>query len=127
MSKCVYKKGGSKKYVLLKTYWDCVPFMGRSVHSDYAMLDEDGNIAISVDYEWDGASGPTIDTDDTMDGALVHDVLYQMIREGRLKMKDRKDADQCIREMCMADGMPKWRANYWYFFLRTFGRSSAIA
>ena len=126
MSRCKWIKGGSKKYVLTEVYEDSIPFNPpEAIHTNYCTLFTDGDIVIDSDYEWDGASGPTLDTDDTMDGSLVHDVLYQMMREERLSRKLRKEADKCIRQMCMDDGMPWWRANYWYFFLRIGGGSSA--
>ena len=126
MSKCIWRRGGSKKYVLTKRYIDKIPFHPeKDVYTTYCILRPDGRIIIDEDYEWDGASGPTIDTNDTMDGSLVHDILYQLMREERLSGKYRKKADKCIRKMCMDDGMPWWRANYWYFFLRIGGGSSA--
>ena len=126
MSKCVYREGGSKKYVLEEMYRDIIPFeCPEDIDSSYCTLQTDGYIAIDEEYEWDGASGPTIDTDDTMDGSLVHDVLYQFMREERLSRKYRNAADICIYKMCRADGMPWWRAGYWYLFLRIGGGSSA--
>lgn len=128
MRKCKYYEGGNKKYVLAETYSDIIPFSYSSaINSSYACFDLSNRITIYKGYEWDGASGPTIDTENTMDGSLVHDVMYQWIREGFLKMKYRKEADKCIRDMCIIDGMSKLRANYWYFFLRLFGRSAACA
>ena len=127
MSKCIWSKGGFKKYVLEETYEDKIPFQTDefTILTDYCFLRADGYITINKGYNWDGASGPTIDTDNTMDGSLVHDVLYQLMREERLLRKYRKEADKCIKKMCIADGMSKWRANYWYFFLRIAGDSAA--
>ena len=94
MSKCIWSKGGSKKYVLEELYNDTIPFITDEwpIYTDYCTLWPDGVIVIDEGYEWDGASGPTIDTDDTMDGSLVHDILYQLIREGKLPYKLRKKA-----------------------------------
>ena len=126
MSKCKWIKGGSKKYVLTEAYIDSIPFHPpEPVHAHYCTLFTSGNIVIDEEFEWNGASGPTIDTDDTMDGSLVHDVLYQFMREGRLSRKYRNAADICIYKMCRADGMPWWRASYWYLFLRIGGSLSA--
>jgi len=126
MNKCKYKPGG-KKYILTETYEDTIPFgYTKNIMTNYASYRLDGKILIGKGYSWDGASGPTIDTPDTMDGSLVHDVLYQFIREGHLSMKYRKEADKCIKRMCEMDGMPKWRSWYWYLALRAFGRSAAI-
>ena len=127
MSKCIWRKGGLKKYVLESDYKDRIPFETNeyNIRTSYCTLMCDGTIVIHKGYQWDGASGPTIDTNDTMDGSLVHDILYQLIREGKLPRKLRKKADKCIRRMCIDDGMPKWRANYWYFFLRIAGGGAA--
>ena len=127
MSKCIWSRGGSKKYVLERVYEDTIPFYTSepTVNTNYCTLYSNGRIVIDEGYQWNGASGPTIDTDDTMDGSLVHDILYKLIREGRLPYSFRKQADKCIRQMCIDDGMPKWRANYWYFFLRIAGGGAA--
>jgi hypothetical protein len=127
MSKCRWHKGGSKKYVLDEEYRDRVPFETNeyNIRTPYCTLKCDGTIIIHEGYQWDGASGPTIDTDNTMDGSLVHDVLYQLMREELLPRKYRKGADKCIMQMCITDGMPVCRAYYWYFFLRWFGKGSS--
>jgi hypothetical protein len=128
MSRCVYRKGGSKKYVLAKAYIDVVPFLPKEdIRTDYASIFTDGSIFIRIGYEWDGPSGPTIDTDSFMDGALVHDIFYQMIREKVLPITMRKAADKCLKLMCLQDGMPKWRAWYVYHSVRLFGKGAATA
>ena len=130
---CHYKVGGSKKYVLLSSYRDIIPFSwdGSSIEAPYCSLHRNANgrshITIGSDYEWDGPSGPTLDTADTLCGSLVHDVLYQLMREERLDRKWRKEADKCIRKMCIKDGMPAWRAWVWYYALRIGGGGAARA
>jgi hypothetical protein len=128
MKICKYIKGGSKKYILTEDYKSYIPFdVNIHIETPYCYLTANHFMEVYKGYEWDGASGPTIDTEDTMDGSLVHDVLYQLIREHHLPMKWRKEADKCIHKMCVEDGMPKWRAWYWYLALRWFGKGAAIA
>lgn len=74
-----------------------------------------------VGYSWDGASGPTIDTETSMRASLVHDILYQCIEEGLLPYEFRKRADKEFRKICLADGMGRFRAWYYYRVLRLFG------
>ncbi len=81
----------------------------------------DGTLIIDQVYAWDGPSGPTIDTKTFMRGSLIHDALYQLIREGVLSMADRKRVDQILREICREDGMAKFRAWYVYHGVRKFG------
>lgn len=73
----------------------------------------------------DGPSGPTIDTKEFMRGAFVHDALYQLIREGHLLMRDRKQADKILRRMCIEDGMSRFRAWYVYEAVSRFAKWAA--
>lgn len=55
---------------------------------------KDNILTIKKGYRWDGASGLiTIDTESTMLAALIHDVLYQSIREKYLDKSLRFNAD----------------------------------
>ena len=72
-------------------------------------------------YAWDGPSGPTIDTADSMRASLVHDMLYQLIRMGHLTRKCRRRADREFRRILKADGMNFVRRWAWYFSVRLFG------
>ena len=97
-----------------------------------------GELTVYDEYSWDGPSGPTKDTPDFMRGSLVHDVLYQLLREGRLfDLTDdekldrkrhkalRKAADKLLREIVKKDGMRRLRRWLVYLGVRWFGRSSA--
>ena len=95
------------------------------ITTGYIDLDVDGRLVIAVGYAWDGPSGPTFDTPDFMRGALCHDALYQLLREGRLPPKYRKPIDKLLRRMCAEDGMPLWRRWYVYQGVRTFGGAFA--
>ena len=80
-----------------------------------------GILIIRHGYAWDGASGPALDTKDFLRGSLVHDVLYQMIRDFSLGSDFRKAADQALIRICKEDGMPWWRRKWVYWALRKFG------
>ncbi|GAG07997.1 unnamed protein product [marine sediment metagenome] len=82
-------------------------------------------IIVHEDYCWDGASGPTLDTKNTMSASLIHDVFYQCFREEILNISLRKVADQIFRHILIENGMNKIRANIWYYSLRMFGKKSA--
>ena len=56
----------------------------------------DGQLTIKRGYCWDGASGPTFDTPSTMLASLVHDALYQLMRECLLPQDYRIRADICL-------------------------------
>ena len=93
--------------------------------NSYISLAISGDLTISEGYCWDGPSGPTWDTRSAMRGSLVHDALYQLIREGSLPFKFRKTADKMFHKICREDGMGWFRASYFYRAVRTFGGSAA--
>jgi len=94
----------------------------------WIQLDTEGRLTITKGYAWDGPSGPSIDTPSFMRGSLFHDALYQLIRERLLPDvdgEDRLQADELIRDVCLADGMFPFRAAYVYRLLRWFGSRAA--
>ena len=82
-------------------------------------------IHFGMGYKWDGPSGPTIDTPNAMRASLVHDGLYQAIREGWLDKKARKGADLEFRRLLELDGMTFWRRWLWYWCVRLFAANAA--
>lgn len=99
-----YKAG--YKYQL-QTVFNCeTGILGNFVvFGNFIRLDETGKLTIYPGYAWDGPSGPTIDTDNFMRGALVHDALYQLIEEDALPLSYRKVADRLLAAICKMDGM----------------------
>lgn len=82
------------------------------IETDYIELSTDGVLIIKAGYAWDGPSGPTLDTKSFMRGSLVHDALYQLMRNNHLPSSCREDADQELHRICREDGMNRFRA--WY-------------
>ena len=83
-----------------------------------------GCLMVKEGYAWDGPSGPTVDTLTFLRGSLVHDALYQLIREGLIEKSLRIEADRLLRRVCLEDGMSRFRAWYVYRMVRAFGKSS---
>jgi len=88
---------------------------GEGIKTDFIELSPDGLLTMKKGYAWDGPSGPTIDTKSFMRGSLVHDALYQLMRNGYLPASCRADADQELHRLCREDGMNRFRA--WYVLL----------
>ena len=91
------------------------------IATHWLALDMQGVLTIAEGYAWDGASGPAIDSPCFMRGSLIHDALYQLIREGHLPIACRAHADRLLREMCREDGMSAIRAWWVYQGVRRFG------
>lgn len=119
------KKVRYVKYQLSEEYSTDItikPPVKRESSGNYVTLSTEGQIVIKKGYAWDGPSGPTIDTLNFMRGSLVHDALYQLMREGKLKKTHRKSADKLLRKMCKEDGMSSIRASWVYYAVRMFGK-----
>lgn len=83
----------------------------------------DGYFTIDPGYCWDGASGPTLDTPDTVCAALGHDCLYELMDSGKLAVHIWKDiADLWFYKRLQADGMLQYRAWAWFRAVTTFGK-----
>ena len=93
----------------------------RIAQNDFIVLQTDGVLEIKEGYSWDGASGPAVDTTSIIRAALIHDALYQLIREGLLEKKHRKAADKILQQVSRQDGMSAIRAWWVYWAVRLFG------
>ena len=118
-------KHKSYKYRLLKSYRIFINLVG-NVNTKYFSL-KNGWLTVKKGYAWDGCSGPSIDTKTNMRGGLVHDTLYQMLRDGYLPQGHghRKFADKLFKKILLQDGMFILRAEYYYFGVRKFGAKYA--
>lgn len=127
MSECKFEKGGSKKYRLTKTFVGYLKIKPKSnIHTPYCGFLSRGSLVIYKGYEWDGPSGPAIDTDNFMDGSLIHDLLYQLMREGHLKRWPyRLYADNEMFRQCKKDKMMLPRRCWCWLAVRIGGYWSA--
>jgi hypothetical protein len=91
------------------------------ISDDYVSLDTDGRMILHKGYATDGPSGPTIDTNNFIRGAFVHDAGYQLIRNGHLSIDTRDYWDCLLYSICRDDGMSAVRAWYVYKCVSAFG------
>lgn len=106
MEQITYKEG--YKYQLTRNYNIKTSILGHSINTAYINLTTNGRLYIKKGYAWDGPSGPTIDTLSFMRGSLVHDALYQLMRENLLDKDVYRDtADILLKDICATDGMVK--------------------
>ena len=90
----------------------------KNIETDYCKITVGGKLTIKKGYAWDGPSGPTIDTKNSMRAALVHDVIYQLMREKLISRTFRKHCDMEFYQMLREDGMSWFRAKLWYRSVR---------
>jgi hypothetical protein len=130
MAKACYRKLTGYKYQVMKDYsmqLNLTPLKAiRRKLAKFLSLSPHGVLFIRKFYAWDGPSGPTIDTKDFIRGSLVHDALYQLMREGVLDYRvHRQRADQILKELCLEDGMGSFRAWYVYQAVHLFAEGGA--
>mgnify|MGYP001587887616 CR=1 FL=1 len=117
-----YKKRRVYKYTLAAPYSFATGIqLERSVSNRFITLRADGQLELASAYAWDGASGPMPDLPSIMRASLIHDALYQLIREQKLASSHRLACDQLLRQACLADGMSPALAQWVYFCVRRFG------
>lgn len=122
----LYRKRRKYKYTLFTDYVYDTGIKIKNHHkSDYLEFTPEGELTIREGYCWDGPSGPTFDTKTFMQGALVHDALYQLMREEVLPQSCRLRADELLRDICIEDGMSKFRAGYVFRTVRIICASFA--
>jgi len=114
------------KYQLQRTWKVRTPIVGvRAAVDGFVELREDGWLLFSPGYAWDGPSGPTIDTPDSIRGSLAHDGLYQLLATGKLPQTYRLAVDGMLLALCLEDGINPIRASVWYRAVRAFAGPAA--
>jgi len=132
-----YRKGALMKYRKLTGYkyqlmarecFDTPYRPGTKIYAPFIRLGKTGRMQVLKGFAWNGASGPTIDTESTMRASLAHDCGYQLIREKWLPFPMWKDnkakADTLFYHILKEDGMGKIRAWYYHKAVKWFGASS---
>ena len=125
---------GSYKYLLAQSAAYETGIRSDGFGLAFCSISPGGRLTILSGYAWDGPSGPTIDTPSFMRGSLFHDALYQLLREtgfgngtdsSSLHDQRRYRADQILLEVCIEDGMWRWRADWVFRGVRVGGGHSA--
>lgn len=85
-----------------------------------------GRVVIRRGYAWDGPSGPAFDTKNFMVPSMVHDAIYQLMRNMVLPLDPyREIADEMMFKMCKDRGMCGVRAWWCKRGVRKFGKNAA--
>jgi len=92
----------------------------KAIETEFINMTVDGFLFIRAGYAWDGASVPIthwlsnkIGGKKTKTPSLVHDAFCQLIRQGYLPDKTRKEADLYFYDLLRERKMWKFRAKLW--------------
>ena len=122
----IYKDATRFKYQLVEDWSVQTVIEGAAARIEgFIELTQDGTLTVKRGYSWDGASGPTIDTKNSMRASLAHDALYQLERAGHLGQEWRLAADRLLHDLCIQDGMWAIRAKAWLWAVRRFAGFAA--
>lgn len=125
MAKIQYKKKYKYHYVTHAAVTFETKYTPKDAHNgEFLSIDKKGLLTIKKGYAWDGATGWP-DSKNVMRGSLIHDALYQLMREEVLPQSYRKKADLAMIKVCKEDGMWSITAAGIYGALRSFGASAA--
>lgn len=116
----IYRDVGSSKQ-LESDFWFEITAPGYSGDYGFISFYPNGQIKVRAGFTWDGASGPTIDTLDSVCASLGHDVLYKLMGQRLLKSSYKSEADQWFYLRLRNDGMIDFRAFAWYKAVQLFG------
>ncbi len=112
------------KHQLATEYPITIPIKPKAdIDTKFIKLTKTGLLTIIEGYAWDGPSGPVPDTKRNLRASLIHDALYQLMRNRKLTAKAHKDkADKLFKKMCIQDGVERNIAHAYYLGLKVAGK-----
>jgi hypothetical protein len=119
-----YREG--YKYQLYQDERFVTALKGKHIVTDWIEVLPDGTVIGKRGYAWDGASGPTWDTKNSMRASLIHDIGYQLMREGLISLDWKEYFDGLFYLTLIHDGMNRLRALVWYNAVYSFGKNATL-
>ena len=83
------------------------------IDTTFISLHPNGIMVIRAGYAWDGASGPTLNTDNSMVPSLFHDAAAQLMRQGLLPQEMLPSVNAHFDYMLKKRGMSWLRRKMW--------------
>lgn len=94
----------------------------RAVNVRHPFFEVNGEgVLAQARYAWDGATGVLLQTEDLMVPSLIHDIGCQAVNLRLLPFSCRALFDDEYRLQCKAYGVPKWRRDMHWGFIRLWG------
>jgi hypothetical protein len=112
------------KYQLIQDYFFKLPFTAPDVSLEDCGV-KDNNLYADAGFGYDGASGLTVDSENSMEGALVHDIGYRLLRAGLLPSKFKGLFDRLFKIVLKRNGMGYLRRTIWFNAVKRFASYAA--
>lgn len=117
---------GLYRYRLVQTYTIRIDIdIKADICTNFIELTREGVLTIRQGYEWNGAAGPTVDTESLMRASLVHDALYQLMRNSMINTANREYVDNLFKKIAQEDGVSRLRSWLLHYAIRKFGLGAA--
>lgn len=100
-------------------------FDGFDIDTGYIAL-RDCVLTIRRGYAYNGASGPTFDTKNSMRPTAFHDAMYQLLVEQTLSRHLKPLIDELFQELLRQDGMSAIRSAIWHRGVDRHGTNASI-
>jgi len=109
-----YREG--YKYQLARDYFKKTPICPEEdIITKWWILTKGGLLLLKDGFAWDGASGPTFDTLNSMSSSAEHDAFCKMLRNRTLDYDRWQDRiNQFFHDRCVENGMGAIRAKIWH-------------
>ena len=101
------------------------------INLDHIRLTPNGFLTAKRGWGWDGASGPTWDTQSSHRGSCFHDVMCYLMRKSYIDIGYKDHADQMAYQLWTMDSKKGWRwlliprYKLWKFALNTVGKTGS--
>ena len=99
--------------------------VSKIIDTAFISLQPNGMMVIRSGYAWDGASGPTFNTNNSMVPSLFHDAAAQLMRQGLLSQERLPYINEHFDYMLKTRGMFWLRRRLWRHGLWLTGGSFA--
>lgn len=121
----MFKPAPGWVYTLRTNYSENFPALRGIFYNpnEYVCVFPTGDISIRFGYSWDGATC-TLNTKDLIEPSLIHDALYQCLREGADKSL-KKIADLVFYDALLRNGVNKFVAWVMYQAVSNFAPKSS--
>ena len=85
-----------------------------NINTEFLHLGTDGVFVIDGGYAWDGPSGLTWDTKNSMTPSLGHDGFFELLRKKELNPLWLDPVNSYLYDCLIANRMSRLRAGIWY-------------
>ena len=113
---------GGDRLLILKDQKIQTQVFGYRVQSGKVKLYQSGLLLLKTGYQWNGASGPTIDTPATIEASAGHDGLTDLLIKKKLPKTELSNINSSLYVLLRKNKVNTLRSTSWLFAVETLGK-----